>query len=69
MAQARYEQDHLPNFLEEEAKARESDISYATYFRHKRAVALRWFKYYRSCKDEKKKMKLFHQYNMIARMR
>lgn len=69
MAQQRYEQDDLPGYLDAEAKARESDIDKETYMRHKQAVALRWFKYYKMCKDPKKKLQLAQQYNLVATMR
>lgn len=62
------EQPLLDNFLSAEAEARESVIDHDARFRHKKAVALRWFKYYRACKDEKKKVELLRQYNRIARM-
>lgn len=65
----KYEQDDLPNFLDVEAQARESNIDKETFFRHKKAVALRWFKYYKLCKDPKKKLQLAQQYNLVATMR
>ena len=69
MAQMKYEQDDLPRMLEAEARARESDISYESWFDHKKALAMRWFKYYKMCKDPKKKQELVRQYNLIATMR
>lgn len=69
MEKQKYEQDDLPGFLDAEAKARESDIAKEAFFRHKQAMALRWFKYYRLCKDPRKKMNLAQQYNAIATMR
>ena len=69
MAQQRYEQDYLDGFLDAEAKARESDIDKETYIRHRQAVAMRWFKYYKMCKDPKKKLQLAQQYNLVATMK
>ncbi|MBO7694951.1 MAG: hypothetical protein J6T10_20225 [Methanobrevibacter sp.] len=65
----KYEQDDLPNFLDVEAQARESNIDKETFFRHKQAMAMRWFKYYKMCKDPKKKLQLAQQYNLVATMR
>lgn len=65
----KYEQDYLPNFLDAEAKARESAIDRETFIRRKQALALRWFGYYRKCKDQNKKFDLLRQYNRVARMR
>ena len=65
----KYEQDDLPNFLDVEAQARESNIDRETYIRHKQALAIRWFKYYKMCKDPKKKLQLAQQYNLVATMR
>lgn len=62
-------QEYLPNFLKAEAEARESTIDHEAYIRHKRSMAMRWFKYYHKCNDEKKKMKLIDQYNFLARER
>lgn len=62
------EQEYLPNFLQAEAEARESGVEHDAWFRHKKSVAMRWFKYYRACKDETKKIELLRQYNRIARM-
>ena len=59
-------QDFLPNFLKAEAEARESDISYQAWFDHKRRVAMRWFKYYKMAKDQKKRDELARQYNLAA---
>lgn len=66
MAEQKYEQDYLPNFCEEEARAREKNISREAFIRHKQSVAMRWFKYYKMCKDPKKKMELARQYNLAA---
>ena len=63
-----YVQDDLPGFLESEAKARESKISYDEWFEHKRRQAMRWFGYYRKCKDGSKIQKISEQYNKIACM-
>ena len=65
----KYEQDDLPGFLDVEAQVRESNIDKETYFRRKQALALRWFKYYKMCKDPKKKAELVKQYNLVASMR
>lgn len=62
-------QEYLPNFLKADAEARESTIDHEAYIRHKRSMAMRWFRYYRKSKDEKKKMKLIDQYNKIAMMK
>lgn len=68
MAQQRYEQDDLPNFLDEEAKARESDISEEASFEHKRRLAMRWFAYYKKAKTVEQACKIGQQYNKIASM-
>lgn len=68
MAQQRYEQDYLDGFLDAEAKARESDISYDAWFDHKKRMAMRWFGYYRKAKTVEKASELGKQYNRIARM-
>ena len=65
----KYEQDDLPGFLDAEAQARESNIDHETFLRHKKAMALRWFKYYKMCKDPKKKLQLAQQYNLVATMK
>lgn len=65
----KYEQDDLPNFLDVEAQARESNIDKETFIRHKQAIAMRWFKYYKMCKDPKKKLQLAQQYNLVATMK
>ena len=65
----KYEQDDLPGFLDAEAQARESNIDRETYMRRKQALALRWFKYYKMCKDPKRKLELANQYNLVATMR
>ena len=69
MAQMKYEQDDLPGYLDAEAQARESDIDQETRMRHRQAVAMRWFKYYNMCKDEKKKAELVRQYNLVANIK
>lgn len=69
MAQMKYEQDDLPGYLDAEAQARESDISEEAKQRHQKALAMRWFKYYKMCKDPKKKDELVRQYNLVATMR
>lgn len=66
---AKYEQDDLPGYLDAEAQARESDIDQETRMRHRQAVAMRWFKYYKMCKDEKKKAELVRQYNLVANIK
>lgn len=66
---SKYVQDFLPNFLDAEAKARESDISDEAKERHKRALALRWFGYYKKSNDPNKRFDILHQYNKIATMR
>ena len=66
---SKYEQDDLPGYLDAEAKARESDISHEAFIRHKRAIAMRWFKYYKMCNDPKKKDELIRQFNIAATMR
>ena len=63
------EQDYLPGFLEAEAEARESSVDKEAVFRHRRAVALRWFGYYKNCKDVNKRKALIDQYNKLAKMR
>ena len=68
MAQQKYEQDDLPGFLDAEAKARESDISYEAWFDHKRRMAMRWFGYYRKAKTVEQACKIGRQYNKIASM-
>ena len=39
------------------------------FIRHKQALALRWFQYYKQNKDPKKKWDLVRQYNMVAAQR
>ena len=68
MEQMKYEQDDLPNFLEEEAKARESSIPERASFEHKRRMAMRWFAYYRKAKTVEQAQKIGRQYNKIASM-
>ena len=63
----KYIQDYLPNFLDAEAEARESDIDMETYKRHKQALAMRWYGYYRKA-TKKSKEPLLKQYNRIACM-
>ena len=62
------EQDYLPNFLDAEAEARESDISYEAWYDHKRRMAMRWFGYYRKAKTVDEACKIGSQYNKIACM-
>ena len=68
MEQQRYEQDYLPNFLDAEAKARESDISYEAWLDHKKRMAMRWFGYYRKAKTVERACEIGRQYNRIASM-
>lgn len=56
----KYVQDDLPYFQQQDDKE--------AFERHKQAMAQKWFKYYRACKDPKKKMSLIDQYNKIAQM-
>lgn len=69
MEQQRYEQDYLYGFLDAEAKARESDISEEAKQRHKKALAMRWFGYYKKSNDPNKRFDILRQYNKIATMR
>lgn len=39
------------------------------FIRRKRALAQRWFSYYRKCKNQKKKMDIITQYNAVCMMR
>ena len=59
----KYEQDDLPGYLDAEAKARESDISYDAWFDHKK-----WFGYYRKAKTVEKACEIGKQYNRIGMM-
>ena len=68
MAQMKYEQDDLPGFLDAEAKARESDISYDAWLDHKKRMAMRWFGYYRKAKTVDKACEIGKQYNRIGMM-
>lgn len=68
MAQQRYEQDDLPGYLDAEAKARESDISYEAWLDHKKRMAMRWFGYYRKAKTVEKACEIGKQYNRIGMM-
>ena len=68
MAQQRYEQDYLDGFLDAEAQARESDISYEAWFDHKKRMAMRWFGYYRKAKTVEKACEIGKQYNRIGMM-
>lgn len=54
----RYEQPDLPYFEEQD--------KHEAFIRHKQAMAMRWFGYYRKCKDQKKRLKLIDQYNFLA---
>ena len=69
MAQQRYEQDDLPGYLDAEAKARESDIPNEAIERRRRALAMRWFGYYKKSNDPNKRFDIMRQYNAIASMR
>lgn len=69
MAQQRYEQDDLPGYLDAEAKARESGIPKDAIARRKRALAMRWFGYYKKSNDPNKRFEIMRQYNAIASMR
>ena len=69
MAQQRYEQDDLPGFLDAEAKARESDIPEEAIQRRRKALAMRWFGYYKKSNDPNKRFDILRQYNKIATMR
>lgn len=68
MAKVKYEQDYLDGFLDAEAQARESDISYEAWFDHKRRMAMRWFGYYRKAKTVERACEIVKQYNRIACM-
>lgn len=68
MAQQKYEQDDLPGFLDAEAQARESDISYEAWLDHKKRMAMRWFGYYRKAKTVERACEIGKQYNRIACM-
>lgn len=69
MEQRRYEQDDLPGYLDAEAKARESGIPKDAIARRKRALAMRWFGYYKKSNDPNKRFEIMRQYNAIASMR
>ena len=69
MEKQRYVQDDLDGFLDAEAQARESDISEEAKERHQRALALRWFGYYKKSNDPNKRFNIMKQYNQIATMR
>lgn len=66
MKQAKKAENPMNSFLEEEAKAREQNIPDEAVFRHRKAMAMRAFAWYKLCKDEKQKMKLADTYNRIA---
>lgn len=68
MAQMKYEQDDLPGYLDAEAKARESDISYDAWLDHKKRMAMRWFGYYRKAKTVDRACEIGKQYNRIGMM-
>lgn len=68
MEKKKYEQDFLPNFLDEEAKIRESDITYEAWLDHKKRMAMRWFGYYRKAKTVEKACEIGKQYNKIGMM-
>lgn len=61
MTGEKYVQDDLPYFQQQDDKE--------AFERHKQAMAQKWFKYYRACKDPQKKMSLIDQYNKIAQMK
>ena len=63
------EQPYLDGFLDAEAQARESRIDPEAFLRNKKAVALRLFKSYRLCKDEKRRADIMRQYNLAATMK
>lgn len=63
------EQPYLDGFLDAEAQARESNIDPEAFLRHKKAVAMRFFKSYKMCKDEKRKAEIIRQYNLVATMK
>lgn len=63
-----YVQDDLPGFLEADAKARESTISYDAWLDHKKRMAMRWFGYYRKAKTVEKACEIGKQYNCIGMM-
>lgn len=69
MAQQKYEQDDLPGYLDAEAKARESDIPDEAIQRRRKALAMRWFGYYKKSNDPNKRLDIIRQYNAIASMR
>lgn len=69
MEQQRYEQDDLPGYLDAEAKARESDIPEEAIQRRRKALAMRWFGYYKKSNDQNKRFDIMRQYNAIASMR
>lgn len=68
-ANEKYVQGDLPGMDEIIKRAEESRIDHEAFIRRKQALAQRWFKYYKSCKDPKKKDDLIRQYNMVATMR
>ena len=69
MAQQKYEQDDLPGYLDAEANARESDIPDEAIQRRRKALAMRWFGYYKKSNDPNKRLDIIRQYNAIASMR
>ena len=69
MAQQRYVQDDLPGYLDAEAKVRESNIPPEAIERRRKALAMRWFGYYKKSNDPNKRFDIMRQYNAIASMR
>lgn len=69
MAEQKYIQDYLPNFLKAEKEAKEAKMDYDAWFEHKKRMAMRWFGYYKKCKDKQKKLRLINQYNHLAQQR
>lgn len=69
----RYTQEDLPGFenamLEAEAAAKEANIDTEASLRRQRALAIRWFNYYKQAKKKKQQEELLRQYNRIASMR
>lgn len=59
MAGPKYVQDDLPYFQQQDDRE--------AFLRHKRAMAQRWFGYYKKCKS--KRNTIIDQYNKIATMR
>lgn len=66
---SKYIQDDLPGFLDAEAEAREAGIPDDAAKRHQKALALRWFGYYKKSTDPNKRFDILRQYNKIASIR